>query len=241
MARGAAVALVERRVDLERGDRPRASGKFLFRGDEKLLLRGVSYGPFAQASHGAQFPERDMVRRDFALMRDLGVNCFRTFTPPPEWLLDMAEEHDLWVLVGLPWTQHVCFLDEPAVTEDIRKQIAAGVDSCKQHPAILAFLIGNEIPPDVVRWHQPERVKAFLRELYDLVNDPGEMHNVAEDPANRPVVSALIDRLVDWYRRIPPKGERVPADLSRADLLDWAIAPRNVPQAPKPAEGRSKG
>ncbi|MFI5364009.1 MAG: glycosyltransferase [Candidatus Binatia bacterium] len=170
MAQGTAAALVERRADTEaRGDRPCARGKFLFRGDEKLFLRGVSYGPFAQASHGAQFPERDMVRRDFALMHDLGVNCFRTFTPPPEWLLDLAEEYDLGVLVGLPWTEHVCFLDEPAVVEAIRAQIATGVDACKQHPAVFAFLIGNEIPSDIVRWHQPERVRAFMRELYDLV------------------------------------------------------------------------
>src|SRR5512140_1510751 len=85
MARGSAAAvLVERRVAEDGNDRPRASGKFLFRGSEKLFLRAVSYGPFAEASHGAQFPERDMARRDFALMRDLGANCFRTFTPPPE-------------------------------------------------------------------------------------------------------------------------------------------------------------
>jgi glycosyltransferase involved in cell wall biosynthesis len=170
MARGTAAALVERRVEADEGStRPRASGKFLFRGTDKLFLRGVSYGPFAVGSHGDQFPERDMARRDFALMRDLGVNCFRTFTPPPEWLLDLAEEYDLGVLVGLPWTQHVCFLDDPGVAEDIRKQVTAGVDACKQHPAVFAFLIGNEIPPDVVRWHQPERVRAFLRELFAIV------------------------------------------------------------------------
>ena len=171
MARGtAAAALVERRVATdERGARPRASGKFLFRGAEKFFLRGVSYGPFAVAAHGAPFPERDLVRRDFALMRDLGVNVLRTFTPPPEWLLDLAEESGLGVLVGLPWTEHVCFLDEPGVADGIRAQVSAGVESCKHHRAVFAFLIGNEIPPDIVRWHNPERVREFLRGLYDLV------------------------------------------------------------------------
>ncbi|HVO22586.1 MAG TPA: glycosyltransferase [Candidatus Margulisiibacteriota bacterium] len=186
MARGtAAAALVERRVETEGpGTRPRASGKFLFRGSDKLFLRGVSYGPFAVAAHGDPFPERDMVQRDFALMRDLGVNCFRTFTPPPEWLLDLAEEYDLGVLVGLPWTQHVCFLDDPAVAAGIRKQVATGVEACKQHPAVYAFLIGNEIPPDVVRWHQPERVRAFLRELYDIVKriEPDALVSYANFP-----------------------------------------------------------
>ena len=169
----------------ERSSRPRASGKFLFRGEDKLFLRGVSYGPFAQGSHGAQFPERDMVRRDFALMRDLGANCFRTFTPPPTWLLDLAEQFGLGVLVGLPWTEHVCFLDEPAVVADIRSQIIAGVSACKQHPAVFAFLIGNEIPPDIVRWHQPERVKAFLRELHALVKaiEPDVLVSYANFPS----------------------------------------------------------
>jgi choline-sulfatase len=76
--------------------------------------------------------------------------------------------------------------------------------------------------------------------LYDLEADPEEMRNVAEDEVNRPIVSTLLDSLVDWYRRIPPKGERIPADLSRADLLDWAIAPRNVPEASKPANPGGK-
>lgn len=186
MGRGtSAAALVERRVVTEeRGNHPRAGGKFLLRGEEKFFLRGVSYGPFAQGSHGAQFPERDIVRRDFALMRDLGANCFRTFTPPPEWLLDLAEEHDLGVLVGLPWTEHVCFLDEPEVMQDIRKQVMASVESCRQHPAVFAYLIGNEIPPDIVRWHQPERVKEFLHTLYDLVKgvEPDALVSYANFP-----------------------------------------------------------
>ena len=171
MPRGAATAaLMERRVAAEeRSDRPRASGKFLFRGAEKFFVRAVSYGPFAPGPHGDQFPEPDMVRRDFALMRDLGANCLRTFTPPPEWLLDLADESDLGVLVGLPWTEHVCFLDEPDVVTDIRTQLSAAVEVRKHHPAIVAFLIGNEIPPDIVRWHGAERVREFLRELYEMV------------------------------------------------------------------------
>jgi len=172
MARGTAAAVAERHIAAEEGgDRLQARGKFLFRCADKHYLRGVSYGPFAPASHGTQFPERDMVRRDFALMRDLGVNCLRTFTVPPTWLLDLAAEYDLGVLAGLPWTEHVCFLDQADVVRAIRKQIADGIDACKDHPAIAALLIGNEIPPDVVRWHRPEGVQQFLRQLYQQVKE----------------------------------------------------------------------
>ena len=34
------------------------------------------------------------------------------------------------------------------------------------HPAVLMFALGNEIPPGVVRWHGRVRVERFLRGLY---------------------------------------------------------------------------
>ena len=37
--------------------------------------------------------------------------------------------------------------------------MAAGVRACGRHPAVFAYLVGNEIPPDMVRWHGPERVR----------------------------------------------------------------------------------
>ena len=96
---------------LDAGGPVRVQGKFFFAGDGKHFVKGVTYGPFAPGSHGAQFPERATVERDFALMRGAGVNTVRVFTVPPVWLLDAAGEAGLKVLVGLPWTQHVAFLD----------------------------------------------------------------------------------------------------------------------------------
>jgi len=186
-----------RRILTEEGTlTPRARGKFLFRGDEKVFLRGVSYGPFATGSHGAQFPERDMVLRDFALMGDLGVNTIRTFTPPPEWLLDMAQDHGLVVLSGLPWSEHVCFLDDPAVAAEIRSSVMAAARTCAGHPATFAVLIGNEIPPDIVRWHRPERVAAFLRRLYDDVK--AEFPEVLVSFANFPSTEYLDLEFLDF-------------------------------------------
>src|SRR5204862_5589215 len=55
----------------------RVHGKFFFNGDAKHFVKGVTYGPFAVGSHGAQFPERAVVAEDFALMRQAGVNTVR--------------------------------------------------------------------------------------------------------------------------------------------------------------------
>ena len=163
----------------------RVSGKFFFAGEEKFFVKGVTYGPFAPGSHGAQFPGLEMVRRDFALMRELGANTVRVFTAPPAWLLDEAQAAGLKVLAGIPWSQHITFLDDAAIETQILGAVAESVRPLKGHPAVFAYLIGNEIPPDMVRWHGPDRVRAFLKRLVAEVKaiDPGRLVSYANFPS----------------------------------------------------------
>jgi GT2 family glycosyltransferase len=160
-------------------------GKFFFASDQKFFVKGVTYGPFGPGSHGAQFPERDMVARDFSLMRALGANTVRVFTVPPLWLLDAAASEGLRVLVGIPWAEHVTFLDDPAIQRDIMRSVLDAVRSMGRHPAIFAHLVGNEIPPDMVRWHGADRVRAFLKRLVAMVKeaDPDRLVSYANFPS----------------------------------------------------------
>ena len=163
----------------------RVQGKFFFAGNIKHFVKGVTYGPFGPGSHGAQFPEVETVAHDFALMRSAGANTVRVFTVPPVWLLDAAEQAGLKVLVGLPWSQHVAFLDSAPIQAEIRAAIAGGVRACRRHAAVFAYLIGNEIPPDMIRWHGAEAVRRFLRELVGLVRQehPGALVSYANFPS----------------------------------------------------------
>src|SRR5713226_107708 len=81
--------------------RPRVHGKFLFVGDEKFYVRGVTYGTFRSGADGEETYDPEVVARDFGLMAANGVNGVRTYTVPPYWLLDAAQEHGLRVMVGL--------------------------------------------------------------------------------------------------------------------------------------------
>ncbi len=144
-------------------------GKFFFVGDHKLYLRGVSYGPFGVADHGFPFPTETMLETDLRLMPALGANTLRTFTVPPRWLLDRAAEHGMRVLVTIPWAEHVCFLDHKHLIAEIRGTVRAAAETLGGHPALLGLLVGNEIPPDIVRWYGPERVREFLRVLTDEI------------------------------------------------------------------------
>jgi glycosyltransferase involved in cell wall biosynthesis len=175
-------------VDKPRGSsasRIVAHGKFFFRGDEKHYLKGVTYGPFGPGSHAAQLPEKDVIRRDLALMGELGANTLRVFTVPPRWFLDMASEANVGVLVGTPWTQHISFLDSRAEKSRIRQMVRDGVKVNAGHPALVAHVVGNEISPDVVRWHGGEQVSAFLKELYDIAKevDPEGLVSYANFPS----------------------------------------------------------
>jgi GT2 family glycosyltransferase len=141
-------------------------GKFLWVGGEKLYVKGVTYGPFHPDSGGNEYGDIEIVERDFAQMALNSVNAVRTYTVPPRWLLDAAGRHGLFVMVGIPWEQHVAFLDGKRRAGDIEKKIRAGVSACAGHPAVLCYSIGNEIPTSIVRWHGRRRVERFLERLY---------------------------------------------------------------------------
>ena len=146
--------------------RPRAAGKFLFVGEQKLSVRGVSYGTFRPCD-GCDYPDRARVSADFAAMAAAGFNAVRVYSVPPEWLLDEAHRHGLWVQVGIPWEQHVAFLDERGRPRAIERRVRDGVERCAGHPAVLSFAVGNEIPAPIVRWSGAARIERYIRRLYD--------------------------------------------------------------------------
>ena len=105
--------------------RPSVRGKFLFVGDEKFLIRGVTYGPFHPEENGGEYHGPASVERDFAQMAETGINAVRTYTAPPRWLLDAAQRQGLRVMVGLPWEQHVTFLDNRELARDIQRRVSS--------------------------------------------------------------------------------------------------------------------
>ena len=95
--------------------RVRVDGKLFVWGQERLPVRGVTYGPFAPEDDGAPFPAPRVVAADFAAMRAAGINAVRTYHLPPDWLLEAAAERGVAVFLDVPWPKHVCFLDSAGV------------------------------------------------------------------------------------------------------------------------------
>jgi GT2 family glycosyltransferase len=129
-------------------------------------VRGVTYGTFRPDVWGDCFPAREVVEEDFRHMAASGANALRTYTVPPRWLLDEAERHGLYVMIGIPWEQHIAFLDEPGIADQIEQRVRNAVRTCAGHPAVLCYAVGNEIPAQIVRWSGRRRIERHVRRLY---------------------------------------------------------------------------
>ena len=153
---------------------PCADGKFLAVGRHRLWVRGVTYGTFGPDEEGNRFPDLARVYSDFAAMAAHGVNAVRVYTPPPRRVLDAAADVGLWVMVGLPWEQHIAFLTDRQRPAAITARVTDDVASCAGHPAVLCYAIGNEIPASVVRWHGRSRIERFIERLCRAVRSIDE-------------------------------------------------------------------
>ena len=152
-------------------ERPHVKGKFLYCGEHKFYAKGVTYGTFKPNEEGYNFPDQETIETDFSLMVKNDINCIRTYTVPPIYLLDLAEHFNLKVMVGLPWEQHITFLDTRERQKDILKKVKQDVAVCNNHSAILCYTIGNEIPAPIVRWYGKEKIEVFLKQLYHAVKE----------------------------------------------------------------------
>lgn len=156
-------------------DRVVLDGKFFRHQAGRFTVRGVTYGAFAPNTAGEPFPDPGQVARDFDQIADLGANTVRIYDVPAPWFLDAAAEHGLRLFVSLPWRQNSCLLETRGRRREARTAILAAVQSMAAHPALFAVALGNEIPPDILRWCGADTLARFLDDLVDAVHqvDPG--------------------------------------------------------------------
>ena len=230
--------------------RPSVGGKFLVVGEDKLYVRGATYGTFRPNQNDELYPAPSAVARDFADMAKSGLNAVRTYTIPPPWLLDVAAENELFVLVGIAWEQHIDFLEERRRARSIEDRIRAGVASCAGHPAVLGYAVGNEIPSPIVRWLGRRRVERYIARLYRAAKseDPGGLVTYVNYPPTeylqlpfldfmcfnvyletRPAYEAYLARLHNISGELPlvmaeiGVDSRTHGEPGQAAMLDWQI------------------
>lgn len=146
--------------------RPRVviDGKFFRLGDKKFYVKGIAYGPLPPNAQGQPFAPPEQTALDLDQIRELGANVLRLYNVPPRWFLDLAHDRELKVLVDIPWNKHL-ILDSTERRAEAREAVRNAVSACSRHPAVFAFSVANEIPPDIIRWTGAEAAANFIDEL----------------------------------------------------------------------------
>jgi hypothetical protein len=202
------------------GGGPQVDGKYLRVDGERFYVRGMTYGTFAETELGL-FPGLKRVEEDFAAMAAVGINTVRTYTVPGLEILELAEEAGLKLLMGVWWDdpRYLNPTDRGSwqkMAAEARTAVKEAVESYAGHPAILGFVLGNEIPGPVVRWHGRRRIEGLLRSLQETGKDAAQEAHFSY--ANYPTTQYLDTSYFDFdcfnvfleeesaYRR--PSGRR---------------------------------
>ena len=198
---------------------PGISGRFLHVKGRRFWVRGVTYGTFQPNEHGEPYPGRLQVRKDFAQMREAGVNTVRLYTPPPDWLADAAAEAGLYLIADICWGPRRCDFDRPERLQHLYEWTREHSRRLADHPAMLLYSIGNEIPPLIVRWYGQRRIEEFLRRLYDIVKEeaPHALTTYVNHPPTEYLTLPFLD--VDSHNVYLEREPEMRAYLARLQSL----------------------
>ena len=139
-------------------------------------FRGVTYGTFKPGLDGEPYPDPQKVKQDFATISDTGFSVVRTYTVPPDYVLDAAAACGLQLLVGVFWedwrymvgsSRRQCRSVERAAkkaTRDAAKRLTG-------QEQVLGLCLGNEVPADVIRWLGVRAVSSTITGLARTVRD----------------------------------------------------------------------
>jgi len=143
---------------------------------------------------------REKARADFALMCELGINVIRIYHVPPRWLLDVAAEFGLRVIISIPWTQHVEFLNE----RQLKRKIGGALRSWQRNAT--AFLARFDADRDgkVAGAEMAAAREAAGHEVLKQYSLQGGVHTLGLSPDGRPfiLISADQGRIRRRYRRL---------------------------------------
>jgi GT2 family glycosyltransferase len=152
-------------------------GRFFRRGNDRVRIHGIAYGPFEKP-----LTATDVIRRDLDHIGDLGFNALRVYERPSISFLDACAERGIVVFVSLKWESNTDFLR--AETE-ILNRLSEDTLALRKSSAVAGYFLGNEVPATLVRWMGCARVRTFLERAYETLHqsDPSRLYAYANYPS----------------------------------------------------------
>jgi hypothetical protein len=160
-----------------------------------FVVRGIHYGPWRPGTGpNKQYPYPDLtgIAQDFKMIRQAHANTVLIYDAPGD-VLDLAEQYGLKVVYcfALDWYS-VGGPAQPAITAHVVERVSA----LRSKPALLAWLLGNEVGGHALQTRGEAPVVDGLRNLYTAVKSADPDHPVSH--ANWPPARHLDLRFLDF-------------------------------------------
>ncbi len=168
--------------------------KSLYVDGKPFVVKGMHYGPWRPGTgpnKNYPYPAPELIDSDLKLIREMNVNTILVFDPP-SYVLDLAQKRGLKVLYSFTinwWT-----LGTPQFAAS-RADILKRVSDFRQKPALLGWILGNEIPNAVLEQGGEKPVRDGLLDLYGAVKDLDNQHFVTH--SNWPITKDVDLRFFD--------------------------------------------
>ena len=159
-------------------------GKSIYVDGRPFLVKGVHLGPWRPGtgpSKGYPYPAPDLIEQDLKLIRELHANTILV-TDPPGYVLDLADRYGLKVFYSFYlnfWPQ------ETGAAAAERQSVLQRVERSRNKPALLGWVLGNEIPLRAIEQRGENTIVKGLADLYRDVKAVDRQHPVTH--SNWPV------------------------------------------------------
>lgn len=154
-----------------------AEGALLVNG-EPLLIKGIHYSPWRPGTgpgRGFDYPDNKKLAGDLDLIADANANTILVYDPPGR-LLDLAHDRGLHVIYvfNIEWWR---LPDGQA--DQISETIVERVEQLKNNPAVLIWMLGNEVPGWVIDALTTEGVRETLSSMRSAIREVDPAHPIS--------------------------------------------------------------
>lgn len=178
------------------GDAPgvQIRGKAIYVDGRPFLIKGMHYGPWRPGTgpnKNYPYPAPELIDSDLKLIREMNVNTILV-VDPPSYVLDLAQKHGLKVLYSFTINWWALGTPQFATT---RKDIEKRVSDYRQEPALLGWVLGNEVPDSAIEQRGEKPIRDGLLDLYGAVKELDNQHFITH--SNWPITKSLDLRFLD--------------------------------------------
>ncbi len=189
-----AALFVHARVNAGEAPGAQIRGKALYVDGKAFLVRGMHYGPWRPGTgpnKNYPYPAPELIDSDLRLIREMNVNTILV-VDAPGYVLDLAQKHGL--KVSYSFNINWWALETPqfaAPREDILKRVS----DFRQKPALLGWILGNEIPNVVLEQRGEKPIRDGLLDLYGAIKQLDNKHFITH--SNWPITKDIDLRFLD--------------------------------------------